>query len=53
MSSAAKAATCSSCGGILSGYRRDEKLGFPVYFCPHCEAKKAEAAKVEVAPKVA
>lgn len=52
MSPVAKAATCPICGGILSGFRRDEILRFPVYYCPTCEAKKLEAPKVEVLPEL-
>lgn len=33
----AKAPTCFACGAILMGPRKDES-GFPVYFCPTCEA---------------
>ncbi|MFQ5848323.1 MAG: hypothetical protein ACE5IQ_11725 [Candidatus Methylomirabilales bacterium] len=53
MSLVAKAPTCPTCGGILMGYRRDEKLNFPVHFCPACEAKQAATAKVEVPEKAA
>lgn len=53
MSLVAKAATCSTCGGILMGYRQDETLSFPVYFCPRCEAQKAAPAKPIGLPKAA
>jgi hypothetical protein len=39
--------TCFHCGTILMGPRKDE-TGFPVYFCPTCEAVP-QAPKVEVA----
>ncbi len=53
MSSVAKAASCVTCGEILSGYRRDETLGFPVYFCPRCEPHIGAAPIVEVLPEPA
>ncbi len=51
MMSVAKAPTCSICGGILSGIRRDPELGFPVYFCLHCEPKEAMAPAAKVMPE--
>lgn len=43
------APTCYACGTILMGPRKDE-TGFPVYFCPTCEAEpqalRGEAAEV-------
>lgn len=49
----AKASTCSTCGEILMGHRYDERLAFPVYFCPQCDLKKASARRAEVIPEVA
>jgi hypothetical protein len=51
MMSVAKAATCSICGGILSGFRRDPELRFPVYFCPHCEPTETMAPTAQVMPE--
>jgi hypothetical protein len=49
----AKASTCSTCGAILMGYRYDERLAFPVYFCPQCELEKPSARRTEVIPEAA
>lgn len=51
MVSVAKAPTCSICGGILSGFRRDPELRFPVYFCPHCEPTETMAPTAQVMPE--
>lgn len=46
----AKAPTCFECGAILMGPRKNES-GFPVYFCPTCEAAPV-VAKTEGAGEV-
>ncbi len=43
----AKAATCSTCGAVLSGCAWSEELKFLVYFCPTCRAKDATLRPTE------